>query len=132
MKKLITLSAIMTVLGFLTLTRAEAPNLDPAELTAQSLYKVSANWSSLKRGENTLVLKITDGEDQPITGATISVTYDMADMPMNPPNYPIEEKEGSIYEKRVFLGMRGNWKFKINVRQGETEDSLDKIQRVKN
>ncbi|MEK6706350.1 MAG: FixH family protein [Bdellovibrionota bacterium] len=109
---------------------AEDAGLDAPEVTANSHYQVSGNWSQLKRGWNVLTLKVTDVAGQSIIGATVTVDYDMVEMPMSPPNKPVEDKGGGFYEKRVFLGMKGKWKFDITVNSNAVEDTLIKIQEV--
>ena len=108
---------------------AEA-RLDPPEPTVNGHYQVAGNWSELKRGWNTLVLKVTDSGQTAMTGATVKVAYDMVGMPMNPPDRPVVEKGDGIYEKRVFLGMPGSWKFDTEVTSGDVADSHGKIQEV--
>lgn len=104
--------------------------LDPAELTKNGNYQIAGNWSELKRGWNTLKLYITDTANQPTTGASVKVVYDMIGMPMNPPDKPVEEKGDGNYEKQVFLGMKGDWQFDVTVNKDSIEDSLMRIENI--
>lgn len=106
--------------------------LDSAESTNNNSYQVVGNWSELKRGWNTLILVVTEGNNEAVVGATITVSYDMVDMKMDPPDKPVEEKENGRYEKRVFLGMKGKWKFDTTIRKDQLEDALTKVQEIKN
>ena len=104
---------------------------DTAEPTVNNQYQISGNWSELKRGLGILTLKITDTSAQSVTGANVVVAYDMATMPMNPPDKPVEEKGDGVYEKRVFLGMRGTWKFNLSIKANSVEDTLTKLQDIR-
>ena len=73
--------------------------LDKAEATVGGKYQVSANWSELKRGWNVLTIKVEDADRNTVSGATVTVPYDMATMPMNPPQKPVLDKGEGIYEK---------------------------------
>lgn len=117
------------VLGLGARAFAETP-FDPPEPTANGHYQVAGNWSELKRGWNVLVLKLTDMDQQPVNGATVTVVYDMVGMPMNPPDRPIVEKGDGVYEKQVFLGMRGTWKFDTTVNANTVEDTHSRTQEV--
>ncbi len=105
---------------------------DPAEPSAGGNYQVSGNWLELKRGWNVLTLQIVDSNSNPVTGAELKVIYDMVGMPMNPPNKPVEEKGEGRYNKQVFLGMRGQWKFDLTIHKDTVEDTLSHIENVKN
>jgi hypothetical protein len=105
--------------------------LDPGEFTVNGKYKIAVNWSELKRGWNSLILKITDAEENRVSEASVTVTYDMIGMPMNPPDKPVEEKSASVYEKKVFLGMQGKWQFDISVIKNTVEDTLKRIEDIK-
>lgn len=108
----------------------EAP-LDSPELTQNQAYQVSGNWSQLKRGWNVLQLKILNQENKSLLKAQVTVAYDMATMPMNPPNNPIEEKENGVYEKKIFLGMKGDWKFDVTIEKDSKKDTFAKVVNIK-
>lgn len=108
------------------------PQMDQPEVTKNGSYEISGNWSELKRAWNTLTLKITDRNKQPVTGAKVTVVYDMVDMPMTPPERPVVEKGDGVYEKRVFPGMRGDWQFDTTVEKDNAKDTHIKIQNIKN
>jgi hypothetical protein len=55
------------------------------EQTVNHQYWVNTNLSDMKRGWNTMTIKVTDLLNQPVAGATVTVDYDMTDMEMNPP-----------------------------------------------
>lgn len=103
---------------------------DPAEPTANQKFLVSGNWSELKRGWNTLVLRVTDADQQPVPGAAVSVAYEMVGMPMNPPQNPVIDKGDGIYEKRIFLGMRGEWRFDTTIQLDESSDTHARVEDV--
>ena len=125
----------LSLFGVLTLAstaplRADT-RLDSPEPTAKKLFQVEGNWSELKRGWNALTLRVTDGDHRPVTGATVAVVYDMDGMPMNPPDRPVEEKGAGMYQKQVFLGMKGKWKFTTTVTAHSASDNHVKMQDVK-
>lgn len=111
---------------------AELADLDAPEPTVNGHFQISANWSQLKRGWNTLTMELRNAANQPIAGANVAVAYEMMDMPMNPPEKPVEEKGDGFYEKRVFLGMKGKWKFSIVVNAHSVEDTLTKVPSITN
>ncbi len=128
-KKVLGIFTILVMGGIISPTYA-------AEPTAQGYFLVSGNWAQLKRGGNVLVLKITDSESKALTQANVKVAYDMVEMSMNPPDNPVEEKENGVYEKKIFLGMKGHWKFKTTIAVGPLPDPLkdthEKVQEIKN
>ncbi|MBI2645910.1 MAG: FixH family protein [Deltaproteobacteria bacterium] len=105
-------------------------HLDPAEATTEGRFLISSNWSQLKRGWNVLVLQITNTEGQALSQANVKVSYEMEDMEMNPPDNPVEEKENGTYEKKIFLGMKGNWKFDATLEKDDVKDTLAKVIKV--
>lgn len=109
---------------------ADELKMDASEPTANATYQISGNWSELKRGWNTLVLKVADPTNQAVLGAQVTVTYDMVEMPMSPPEKPVEEKGDGIYEKRIFLGMKGTWLFNTVVNSNGEGDTLTRNQEV--
>ncbi|MGK5087366.1 FixH family protein, partial [Bdellovibrionota bacterium FG-2] len=119
MKHIISTLAIFGTLALVSET------LSFADATANGTYDISGNWSELKRGWNTLTLKVVNTDQQGVTGATVSVAYDMKGMTMSPPDRPVEEKDGA-YEKKVFIGMNGTWKFDATVSAGGVDDTLSK------
>ncbi|MBI2521871.1 MAG: hypothetical protein HYV97_15755 [Bdellovibrio sp.] len=110
---------------------ATAIEFDVAEPTVNNQYQISGNWSELKRGWGILTLKITNTEEQSVTGAKVVIPYDMATMSMRPPEYAVEEKGEGIYEKKIFLGMRGAWKFNISIDSNSVVDTLTKLQDIR-
>ncbi len=104
--------------------------LDQPEATVNGAYQVEGNWSGLKLGWNMLELKITDASGQSVIGETLDMTYDMVGMPMSPPNNSIIEKGNGQYEKKIFLGMSGKWKFDMKLTKNTIEDSFSKIQNI--
>lgn len=129
MKKILLVISFVMLVTMPPSIASDNNTLDPAELTVQEIYQVSGNWSSLKRGWNTLILKISDSQNQSISQAKVTVKYDMATMPMNPPDNPVVEKEGGVYEKSIFLGMRGDWKFDISIARDQS-DTLGKTTNI--
>ncbi len=124
MKKVFVVGFMMCAM--ISVSSASEDVLDPADLTVQGVYQVSSNWSTLKRGWNVLILRVLDSQNQPVSSAKVIVKYDMATMPMNPPDKPVIEKEDGIYEKSIFLGMKGNWKFDISIAEESQNDTLSK------
>ena len=108
-----------------------AIELDAAEPTVNKQYQISGNWSEIKRGWGVLTLKVTNADEQAVTGAKVVTTYEMATMPMNPPDRPVEEIGEGIYEKKIFVGMRGPWKFNISVTVNSVEDTLTRLQDIR-
>ncbi len=106
--------------------------LDPAQQSANGYYQIAGTWSELKLGWNVLTLKITDSNSNPVTGAELKVTYDMVGMPMNPPDKPVEEKGKGRYNKQVFFGMRGLWRFDLTIHKDIVEDTLLRIENIRN
>ncbi|HAZ14658.1 MAG: hypothetical protein A2X86_06220 [Bdellovibrionales bacterium GWA2_49_15] len=104
---------------------------DAAEPTVNQQYKISGNWSELKRGWGILTLKVTDASEQAVTGAKVVVPYDMTTMSMHPPENAVEEKGDGLYEKKIFLGMRGTWKFNISIDSNSVVDTLTKLQDIR-
>lgn len=131
MKNLLTRFALLSALSICVMSGVRADTkFDPAETTDSGKYFIEANWSELHHAWSVLTLKISDSELRPVTDAKVRVLYDMAAMPMNPPDKPIVNKGDGTYEKRVFLGMLGVWNFEINVDAAPTEDVLKHSQKI--
>ena len=47
---------------------------------------------------------------------------------MNPPNNPGVEKGEGLYEKKIFLGMSGEWQFDMKLTAAGAEDTFSKTQ----
>ncbi len=131
MKKILVLFILGTVV-FASPTFADhpSPKLDPAEASSQGHFLIHGNWDQLKRGWNIFVLKLTDSEEKILNSAHVKVSYDMEDMEMNPPDNPVEEKDNGFYEKKIFLGMKGNWKFDATIEKDETKDIFSKVIKI--
>lgn len=107
--------------------------VNDSDNTLHGTYQVNANWADMKRGWNVLSMRITNSKDEEISEAAVNVDYDMVGMPMDPPKNPAEETTAGTYETKVFLGMRGNWKFdvKIQAKDDTLGDSLSKTVKAK-
>lgn len=103
---------------------------DPAELTTNGNYQIEGNWSQLKRGWNLLVIKVSTPTQQPLVGINLGVIYDMVGMPMSPPDKPVVDKRDGTYEKQVFIGMKGDWKFDLKLTDAAKFDLFTRQQRV--
>ena len=115
---------LLSIAGFAAIADS---NLDSAEPTAQGVFKVAGNWSLLKRGKNTLNLQVTDQNDQPVVGATVTVDYNMVDMDMNPPSSTVTETADAVYKKPLQMGMKGDWAFEVTIVKGTQHDVLHKV-----
>ncbi|MCM2279872.1 MAG: FixH family protein [Oligoflexia bacterium] len=124
-RPLIALAAIAALTGL-----ASISELDPPEATQAQVFQVQGNWSELKRGRNILKLHVSDPQGAAVTGARLELSYDMPEMPMNPPVEPFEAKDGGNYETRVLLGMRGTYQFQISISAGAQGDRLIRNQLI--
>ena len=124
MKKFFNLLMCFTIVCLGQLTFA----LGPREPSANGLYQIEANWTDLKRGWNILTFVVTDANQQPVSRQNIDMVYDMIGMPMSPPNNPVVEKGNGNYEKKIFLGMSGTWKFDMKLKVNNVEDKFTKTQ----
>jgi hypothetical protein len=98
--------------------------------TKNGHYLIDANWSELKRGWNTFLMLVTDQNDQPVEDAKVTVTYDMLAHPMHPPEKPVIDRGNGTYEKSIFLGMIGRWKFDFSVAKDGVEDGVSVVREV--
>jgi hypothetical protein len=127
MKKMI---AVAFLCGISTLSFADSVKFDPAEASANGMYHIAGTWSQLKTSWDNLDLNVVDDHNQPVAGATVTIKYQMVGMPMGTPDRPVVDKGDGVYEKQVFLGMRGKWQFDVLVNKGSTQDSLTHFQDV--
>ncbi len=130
MRKIVSSILMLGALGIVVCEANAATKFDPPEATVNNYYQIEGNWSELKKGWSTLVLKISDQDQKPVVGATVTVAYDMVGMPMNPPNKPVVDKGDGTYEKPVFVGMRGNWRFDVTVEDNARADGLSHLQKI--
>ena len=130
--KLVIQTVFATVFSLLLVSSSGKADLtlDAAEPTANGSYQISANWSELKRGWNQLVFQLTDANQQLVSGAIVTIKYNMIGMNMDPPDNPVVETQSGVYEKKIFLGMNGNWKFDSRVIKQSVEDTHSKTQGV--
>ena len=129
MKQILNRVALLGIL-FMAVTVQAVTQFDPPELTANGQYQVEGNWSQLKRGWNVLIVKISSPTQQPLAGLKLDIAYDMVGMPMSPPNKTIVDKKDGTYEKQVFFGMQGDWKFQFKLNDAVKADVLVRQQRV--
>lgn len=120
----IIMGAGQTLLGYAN----EALDVAVSQPSTNGVYLVSGNWDALKRSWNNLSLTILDNEQKPVEAAVITLKYDMVGMPMDPPISPIIEKGNGVYETRVFLGMRGSYKFDFTIDKDGEQDTFSTTQ----
>ena len=82
---------------------------------------VSTNPSPAMMGDMELVLMITDGDGNPIEGATVDVSADHTDMTGMGMSGLATEQGGGKYAINANFSMSGNWKLTVYVRK----DGLD-------
>lgn len=112
-------------------SKANAAKMDPPQVSKLGSYQVSLNGVELKKGKNTLLISLVDSTGLPMIAADLALAYDMVGMSMNPPVKPIVDHGDGTYETEVFLGMRGNWSFVVEVTDKGTTDSTELIVPVK-
>jgi hypothetical protein len=127
MKTLIAFLALSTAVFTQSVSADTIPTTDQAERTVAGQYWITGNWSALKRGWNVLSLYVTDQNSVPVNEAQVTVDYDMASHSMNPPKAQVEARGNGIYEARIFLGMRGGYRYDITVKQGDVQDELHTV-----
>ena len=104
--------------------------LDQPEVSTGGNYEIQANWSELKHGWNILTIQVSDMNQHPVLNENIEIAYDMVGMTMNPLNNAVVEKGNGLYEKKIFLGMPGKWKFDMKLSYENSEDNFSKVQAV--
>lgn len=125
MRKVLSYMTMLAILStFVGINAFAETKFDPPQVTANGQYQIEANWSELKRGWSVLVLRIINQDHQAISGGKVEVAYNMVSMDMNPPDKPIVDKGDGTFEKQVFLGMKGGWKFDISIDDKSNADSL--------
>lgn len=82
---------------------------------------VSTNPSPAMMGDMELVLMITDGDGNPIEGATVDVSADHTDMTGMTMGGAATHQGGGKYAINANFSMGGNWKLTVYVRK----DGLD-------
>lgn len=82
---------------------------------------VSTNPSPAMMGDMELVLMITDGDGNPIEGATVDVSADHTDMTGMTMGGAATDQGGGKYAINANFSMSGNWKLTVYVRK----DGLD-------
>lgn len=82
---------------------------------------VSTNPSPAMMGDMELVLMITDGDGNPIEGATVDVSADHTDMTGMTMGGAATDQGGGKYAINANINMSGNWKLTVYVRK----DGLD-------
>lgn len=69
-------------------------------------------------GETELVFEVKDSGGQPLTGATVKVSADMAAHSMGAMNGQATDQGNGRYATKVPFGMAGDWKITVEVSQG--------------
>ncbi len=83
--------------------------------------QVESNPSPAMMGDMELILVITDGNGNPIEGATVDVSADHTDMSGMTMSGLATEQGGGRYSIKANFSMSGNWKLTVYVRK----DGLD-------
>ncbi|MGZ9225284.1 MAG: FixH family protein [Anaerolineales bacterium] len=79
--------------------------------------KLETNPSPAIMGDMELVLTITDGDGNPIEGATVDVSADHIDMTGMGMSGLATEQGGGRYSINANFSMSGNWKLTVYVRK---------------
>jgi Cu(I)/Ag(I) efflux system membrane fusion protein len=75
---------------------------------------------SPRKGTNTVRIKVTDAQGQPVTDAKVRVAYTMAMPGMEVEEIKAVHTDSGVYEAVVDLGMKGAWDIQILIQRGGT------------
>ncbi len=94
----------------------------PSGPPAKSKIELTTTPSPAQKGSNTVLVKLTDPEGKPISGAEVTVTFLMAAMPsMNMPEMKTvikgADKSDGVYEGKGDLGSAGMWEVTATAQQ---------------
>ena len=85
--------------------------------SSQVNIQVESNPSPAMMGDMELILTITDGDGNPIEGATVDVSADHTDMTGMGMSGLATEQGGGRYSINANFRMSGNWKLTVYVRK---------------
>jgi uncharacterized GH25 family protein len=104
------------------------PKSGPMEKKVQDLtLTLSTQPQKTKAGENTLRLKITDKNGNPVKDAQVSFNYSMAMPGMVPAKADATLSKDGFYQSKVNFGMLGQWDVTVVIRrsgQKEIQESF--------
>ena len=94
----------------------------PSGPPAKGKIELTTTPSPAQKGSNTVLVKLTDPEGKPISGAEVTVTFFMAAMPsMNMPEMKTvikgADKSDGVYEGKGDLGSAGMWEVTATAQQ---------------
>jgi hypothetical protein len=85
--------------------------------SSQVNIQVESNPSPAMMGDMELILTITDGDGNPIEGASVDVSADHTDMTGMGMSGLATEQGGGRYSINANFSMSGNWKLTVYVRK---------------
>jgi FtsP/CotA-like multicopper oxidase with cupredoxin domain len=97
-------------------------------ITEKGLFNVgmAIHEKRLRVGVNTFSLVIQDKREKEVTGAKITITPWMPEMGHGvfEPPVVVEKGNGLYAVENIILVMGGHWEIRINVKKGDTEDTV--------
>lgn len=90
---------------------------EPAPVSSNVVVTAETNPNPATMGDVEIILTVTDGAGNPLTGATVMVTADHTDMTgMSMTGQATEQGDGR-YAIQANFSMSGNWMLKVEVKQ---------------
>ena len=110
---------ILMIVGVLAIAGCAAPAAPNAGGSTELTLTTNPNPAS-STGETELVIEVKDGAGKALSGATVTVTADMAAHSMGAMQGQATDQGNGRYATKVPFGMAGDWKITVEVRQGDT------------
>jgi hypothetical protein len=116
-------AVVIVLLSVLAFSGCAAPAATPAAAPAVAgppQVTLSTNPDPVSSAAETeLIIDVKDASGQPLTGATVTVTADMAAHSMGALQGPATDQGNGRYATRVPLNMAGQWEVIVEVRQDD-------------
>ncbi len=119
--RLIPLAVVIFLLSALLISgcAATAPTAAPAASGPPQVTLATNPDPASSASETELIIDVKDAAGQPLNGAGVIVTVDMADHSMGAMQGPATDQGNGRYATRVPLDMAGQWQVVVEVRQGD-------------
>jgi YtkA-like len=111
------------------LTGCSKPNQQSSDVN----FKYESQPNPPHVGSNTFVVKLTEKNDLPLSGARVSLEGDMSHAGMSPISSELKEVGAGMYRGDLNLGMRGDWilEFHIVLADGHKIEREAQLKNVK-
>lgn len=118
-------------LGAVVVVAVGATRSEPAAVasapTGQAASSIRLAAAPATFGRNRFLLTVVDGKGKPVSGAKVTLSTTMLDMPMGTQELTAETVGSGLYQASGLLSMPGNWRITATVRSPRLPGELRQV-----